>query len=222
MIEITVKCKGTKYFSLSDLYILQETKDFRLKELSEDNLEKLKNRIVKKGFWFPFFIWRCKEEKKWYYTDGTQRHKVLMQMQNSGKYRLPDKFPCVEILAKDKKEAAEAILTQSTSYGKITAEGLYSFLSKYELEFDSNLKNLEFSEIDLEQFGNIYIKDIVNTVNKGDENSEWAKTFDEFKVPEKAIKLIITFESESKRENFLKINNLEIQRKQKNTVICKT
>ena len=152
MIEIKVNCKGTDYFSLDDLNILQDTKGFKLKELSKDNFEKLKNRIEKKGFWFPFFVWHCKKENKWYYTDGTQRHKILSWMQESGEYKLPDKFPCVEIFAKDKKEAAEAILTQSVNYGKITDDGLYNFLNEYDLMLDfSDLKlDLELPEINMD------------------------------------------------------------------------
>jgi len=152
MIEIKVNCKGTNYFSLSELNILQDTKDFKLKELSEENLEKLKNSIIKNGFWFPFFVWHCKAENKWYYTDGTQRYKVLTWMQKSGEYKLPEKYPCVEIFAKDKKEAAKAILTQSTSYGKITEKGLYDFLNEYDLDFADLKTDLELSEIDLNQF----------------------------------------------------------------------
>lgn len=221
MIEIKVNCKGSDYFSLSELHILQDTKDFQLKELSKDNFEKLKNRIENKGFWFPFFVWHCKKEDKWYYTDGTQRHKVLTWMQESDEYKLPDKFPCVEIFAKNKKEAAEAILTQSTNYGKITDEGLYNFINEYDLNFQDIKLDLELSEVDLEQFENIYINDIINTVNKGDENSEWAQIFDEFKSPKKDIKLVIIFESEQKRDNYLQQSNLTIYKKQNNIIICK-
>ena len=169
MIEIKVNCKGTDYFSLSELHILQDTKDFQLKELSKDNFEKLKNRIEKKGFWFPFFVWNCKQENKWYYTDGTQRHKVLSWMQESGEYKIPDKFPCVEIFAKDKKEAAEAILMQSTNYGKITDEGLYGFLNEYDLNLDfPELKlDLELPDIDLNKINiNFLNEDYVENSEK--------------------------------------------------------
>ena len=161
MIEIKVNCKGSHDFKLSELFILLDTKDFQLKELNKNNFEKLKNGIIKKGFWFPFFVWHCEEEGKWYYTDGTQRHKVLNKMAESGQYKMPDKFPCVEIFAKDKKEAAEAILTQSSSYGKFTEEGLYGFIHEYDLVSDfAELKGgLEIPDFDLGEFEKGWLKD---------------------------------------------------------------
>jgi len=172
MIEIKVNCKGSHYFKLTELFILQDTDDFQLKELSKDNFEKLKKRIEKKGFWFPFFVWHCKEECKWYYTDGTQRHKVLSWMIESGQYKFPETFPCVEIFAKDKKEAAEAILTQSTNYGKFTDEGLYGFLNEYGLTDDfADLKDvLELPDINLDEFEAGWIENENENDNEKDDD----------------------------------------------------
>jgi hypothetical protein len=159
LIEIKINCKGTHYFSLDELNILQDTDTFELKDLSSTNFNKLKARIESKGFWFPFFIWYSKKEKKWYYTDGTQRYKVLDWMRESKRYKLPDKFPCVEIFAKNKTEAAEAILTQSTNYGVITDEGLFGFINEYNLDFDPLKVELELSDINMEQFESDYFTD---------------------------------------------------------------
>lgn len=160
MIEIIVNCKGTHYLPLDKLHVLQDTDKFKLKELSTDNFEKLRKRIEKRGFWFPLFVWHCLKEKRWYYTDGTQRHKVLTWMKEATdldgnpRYKLPDKFPCVEIFAKDKKQAAEAILSQSASYGTMTEEGLAGFLDAYDLTVDfPELKTeLDLPDIDLDSF----------------------------------------------------------------------
>lgn len=168
MIEIKINCKGTHYISLNELNVLQDTKDFCLKELSKVNFDKLRKRIEKKGFWFPFFVWHCKKEDKWYYTDGTQRHKVLLWMQESGQYKLPEKFPAVEIFAKDKKEAAEAILTQSTSFGKITDEGLYGFLNEYDLDLADIKDELELSNIDLDEFEKGWLNDDIENAKEND------------------------------------------------------
>jgi len=163
---------------------LQDTDDFQLKELTKDNFEKLKSRIVKKGFWFPFFVWHCEDEDKWYYTDGTQRHKVLTRMAESGRYKLPDKFPCVEIFAGDKKEAAEAILTQSTSYGSFTEEGLYGFIHGYDLVSDfGELKDeLDFPDFDLDAFEKGWLKDDPGGEGEGDSDGH-STLFDRFIVP---------------------------------------
>jgi len=141
---IEIKCEGTEYLSLKEIHILQDGEGYELKKLSKENFQKLKNRITKKGFWFPFFVWHCKEENKWYTTDGTQRHKVLSTMDN-----LPEKFPAVQIYAKDKKEAAEAILTQSTQYGEMTSKGLEGFLEDFDLDL-GELNDLDLPDIKIE------------------------------------------------------------------------
>ena len=174
MIEIKVNCKGSHDFKLSELFILQDTKDFQLKELNKDNFEKLKSRMEKKGFWFPFFVWHCEEEDKWYYTDGTQRHKVLNKMAESGQYKMPEKFPCVEIFAKDKKEAAEAILTQSSNYGKFTEEGLYGFIHEYDLVSDfAEIKGgLELPDFDLDGFESGWVDDLEKEPKEKEVNND--------------------------------------------------
>ena len=82
-------------------------------------------------------------------------------MAESGQYKMPDKFPCVEIFAKDKKEAAEAILTQSSSYGKFTEEGLYGFIHEYDLVSDfAEIKDgLELPDFDLDGFESGWVDD---------------------------------------------------------------
>lgn len=152
MKEIKIRCKGSILLSLSELKILQDTDDFQLKELSENNFNKLKNSIDKKGFWFPFFVWFCKDEKQWYYTDGTQRHKVLNWMQNSGEYKLPEKFPCVEIDAKDKNEAAQSILIQSSSFGKITDESLYGYIYEFNIELPVMKDIMDLPNFNIDDF----------------------------------------------------------------------
>jgi len=129
---IEIKCKGTHWLKLHDIHILQDSENFCLKELSKKSFDKLSKSLLRFGFQFPFFIWYCEEEKIYYTVDGTQRLKVLITLEKSGN-ALPEKFPCVEIEAKDKKEAARTILLQSSSYGKITQEGYDAFSENFEL-----------------------------------------------------------------------------------------
>ena len=141
---LEIKCKGSFELSLDKMNILQDSKDFILKDLTEKNYKKLKNSITKYGFLFPFFGWLSKEENKWYITDGTQRLKVLKKMKEDGE-KLPKVFPVIEIFAKDKQEAAKAILLQSSRYGKITQDGFDGFISEFNLQ-DEWLDELDFPE----------------------------------------------------------------------------
>jgi len=178
MQKIKVKCKGSINLPFDDLHILQDTEDFILKELSKDAFEGLKKSIEKRGFLFPFFVWRCEEESKWYYTDGTQRDKVLAWMRDRPeKYQLPEKFPCAEIEAANKREAAEAILTQSSRYGKITDEGLYGFVHEFEIDPDT-LPEYGIPEFSMEDFRDAWF---------GDEQADLEEADNIPDAPEKVI-----------------------------------
>lgn len=145
LLMIQIKCKGTHNVKLDDLVILQETENFCLKELTEKNFNRLKTSLKKYGFLFPFFGWFSEEEKKWYVTDGTQRLKVLLKMTEAGE-KLPENFPLIQIFADNKKEAARAILLQSSRYGKITQEGFDGFIDSFDLSSDW-LECVEFPEV---------------------------------------------------------------------------
>lgn len=56
--------------------------------------------------------------------------------------------------------------------------------------------------------------DVVELVNKGDENSEWIGMPD-FESTEQGIKIIITFETEEEREKYAKKNNMKFSLKAK-------
>jgi hypothetical protein len=154
LMVIEVRCKGSIYLALNELKVLQDGEDFQLKDLTSENFGKLRTRLEDKGFWFPFFVWYCTEEKQYYFTDGTQRNKVLESMRDLGIYKLPDKYPCVEIFAADKKEAVESILTQSSSYGTTTKAGLSALIEEYDIqeEFDEYCEELSLPDLDLESF----------------------------------------------------------------------
>ncbi len=52
----------------------------------------------------------------------------------------------------------------------------------------------------------------VSEINKGDENSEWVG-MPEFEASDKELKLIISFDNEEKREEYISKNNIEISSK---------
>ena len=180
--EIQIKYKGSHSFKLKDLYILQNKKGFCFKELSKEGFQKLATSLIDNGFWFPFFFWHCKKDKKNYYLDGTQRDKVLLELQrngyidNKGKHwnvKLPDKFPATEIFADNKKEAHKAILTQSSNYGKISNESLYEFIETNELNFNDLKLELDLPEINLDDFQANFYDDV--EINESENNELEAK-----------------------------------------------
>lgn len=141
---ITINCKAATNIKLQELTQLQGD----LKQLSENNFEKLKASILKHGITFPFFVWQ-NDGANWI-LDGTQRDRVLKKMAEEG-YEVPP-LPCALINAKDKREAAEKILLISSQYGKMSNDSLSAFLSENELNFFELEEELELPAIDLDYF----------------------------------------------------------------------
>lgn len=144
MKRIAINCTAAVNIDLADLTPLQGN----LKELSEINFKKLSDSILTHGVTFPFFVWRH-DGKNWI-LDGTQRDRVLKKMADDG-YDIPP-LPCALIEAKDRREAAQKILLISSSYGRMTDEGLYEFLSENDIDFPELEPLLALDDIDLGDF----------------------------------------------------------------------
>src|SRR5262249_40947564 len=144
MKTIEIPCQAAVNLDLTDLTPLQGG----LKELTDANFEKLKQSILKHGITFPFFVWQS--EGKNYILDGTQRDRVLKKMANDG-YGVPQ-LPCALIQAKDRKEAAQKILLNSSQYARLTEEGIYEFITTNDLDFEEMETLLELPALDLGEF----------------------------------------------------------------------
>jgi hypothetical protein len=65
---------------------------------------------------------------------------------------IPDKFPCIYIEAKDKKEAREKLLVLNSQYGKITEDGIANFFTEYNIDLPV-MDDLSFAGINMGLFG---------------------------------------------------------------------
>jgi len=136
---IKINVKGLKTKNIKKFKSFQGN----LKEISEENLKKLKESIKRNGFNAPIFIWKDHN----YILDGHQRIKAVDELIRE-EYTLKNfELPYVEIEAKDKKQAAEMVLSYNQQYGKITQEGFLEFKDAFQLDM-SALDDF----IDLEQF----------------------------------------------------------------------
>lgn len=158
---IKITCTGTELIDINRLTPLQGN----LKEKSKEQLQKLKNQILKHGFSFPLFIWRNGKD---YTLDGHGRDFVCKELLSegylfqNGNDKPSTKISADFIQAKDKKEAKEKLLALNSSFGTITNDGLYEFLNEPDsiLDFDSLKLDLELPNIDLEKFEIGYMKDV--------------------------------------------------------------
>jgi hypothetical protein len=150
MKTLKITCKGYATIELDKIITIQG----QLKELSDENFNKLKNQILKQGFAAPFFLWSDNGKMKC--LDGTQRYRVLTVLREEG-YTIPP-LPYVEIEAANEKQAAEKLLSFVSQYGKTTNDGLYEFMHEFELDKDV-FNNLEIPELNLEAFNEGYVED---------------------------------------------------------------
>lgn len=160
---ISIKCTGAKNLALEDLNILQGN----LKDLSEENYNKLKREILNHGFSEPPSVWF--NEGKWWLLNGTQRTRVLTGMKAEG-YFIPP-IPVSIIEADDITQAKEKVLALTSQYGEITDTGLYEFMNESGIDL-SYLDDLRFPEIDLDEWREEYTDDSASVAGEEDEVPE--------------------------------------------------
>lgn len=150
--ELKITCKGQKYLNIDKLKNFQGN----LKRLKKEQLKKLKQSIIKYGFSFPVFVWDN------FILDGHQRlyaTKLLLKED----YTIGD-IPIIEIMAKDKKEAAEKLLLLNSQYANITNEGFDEYLKDFDLDLDLIIDNLELPQIDIDFFLNSPPEEVIEKV----------------------------------------------------------
>ncbi len=137
---IQIKCKAADLLPYDSLIQFQG----ELKTLSKANLEKLKTRIVKRGFRMPFYIWVNNGENK--ILDGSQRDKVLKSLKDDG-YEIP-LLPVVYIEAESEQDAKETILEISSQYGEWNKSELEIWVDNIDSEIKDTLRFVD-REIDI-------------------------------------------------------------------------
>lgn len=158
--ELKIACQGASEIALE--FITEFQGD--LKQLDESEYQKLKARMLKDGFSFPFFIW--KHEKTFYCIDGHQRKRVLIRMRDEDSVKMPEKFPCVWIHASSIVEAKRKLLSATSQYGKMTGSGLYDFSKEAEIEFKDLKNDFRFDAFSFDSYEKHFIKKDSKSKNK--------------------------------------------------------
>jgi len=141
METIKIKCKGAATAKLDELIPFQGD----LKELTEENYEKLKKTILRQGFSEPISIWEHEGKKNM--LNGHQRHTTLVRMEKEG-YKVPA-IPVSLIQADSLKQAKEKVLTLTSQYGQITRKGYQNFIDQNEIEIEFAAEHLRLVEVDV-------------------------------------------------------------------------
>jgi hypothetical protein len=139
-----------------------------LKDIPEENFEKLKNSLQVNNFIQPFNVWEQRSGlySKIWILDGRSRKKAMMELEEGG-VKIPEKLPANFIQCKNRKEAAKLVLVYSSLYAKITQDGLKEFMDinklllkdidqEMDLGFDLSLLSADNPDVDqLEKQKNI-------------------------------------------------------------------
>ena len=130
---------------------LQFIQDEDFKEWINDGDKKLLQSILKYQFIDPFKVWE--HEGKLYCLDGRHRFMDLDAIYKTDAYPMvPELLPATFIDCKDMKEAAELVLVYSSAYAKITQQGLFDFVSNFNLDVPSLKDMISIPEFSMERF----------------------------------------------------------------------
>lgn len=146
---IRVTCEGAATVSLDELTRFQG----KLKQLSEERYQKLKESILKLGISFTFSVW--KNKGKMYIIDAHQRETVLIRMRDQEGYTVP-KVPVSWVHARDRSEAALKVLASASQYGEVTSDGLKAFIDEFDIKMVELDNTFEFPEVDMSKFAEVH------------------------------------------------------------------
>lgn len=142
--KIEIKCKGAKTLDHKKMVPFQG----ELKDLSDQDYEKLKKNILELGFSEPISVWL--KSGKHYLLNGHQRHRAIIKMVKEG-YKCPP-LPVNLIEAKDIKQAKKKVLSLTSQFGEMTKSGLEQFMIDADISFEEIKESFRFPEISFDDF----------------------------------------------------------------------
>jgi len=148
----------TELIKWKELQFIQQD---NFKEWINNGSEKLIESIIKYQFIDPFKVWKHNGIN--YCLDGRHRYLDLEKVIASGKI-VPDELPATFINCASMKEAAELVLVYSSSYAKITQQGLYDFVQNFDLDFP-DLQTM----MNIPDFDNIAFEGMLNQSENNNE-----------------------------------------------------
>ncbi len=163
----------TKQIDWQQAHWLQNTD---LKELAPENFVKLKNSLKENSFVMPFHVWQ--EDDKIWILDGHHRQKALKALLDEN-IEVPKLLPATFIQCENIKDASKLVLLYSSSYAKMTQEGLHNFLEMYDLDITEFSDTLEIPDFSLPKYEQKY--DVFDTEESA-QNDEIVTLSDKVKI----------------------------------------
>ena len=142
--QVEIKCKGASALPIESLVPFQG----ELKTLSEENFKKLKRDILELGFSEPISIWNGQD--KAYILNGHQRLHTLKKMQSEG-YTIPE-IPVNLVEADSLEQAKKKVLSLTSQFGVMSAQGLFDFIKDTTIKFDDINASFNFPDMNMVSF----------------------------------------------------------------------
>ena len=136
----------TELIKWRDLDFIQQE---NFKEWINDGDTKLIESIVKYQFCDPFKVWE--HDGKLFCLDGKHRFLDLIKVSELGHF-VPDLLHATFIECNSMEAAAELVLIYSSTYAKITQQGLFDFVSKFNLDLPTLKETINISDFSMERF----------------------------------------------------------------------
>ena len=145
-ITISSRIIKTILIKWRDLEFIQQE---NFKEWIEDADVKLKESLIKYQFVDPFKVWE--NDGKLYCLDGKHRFLDLCSLVELG-YKIPEELPATFMNCDDINQAAELVLVYSSAYAKITQQGLFDFVTNFNLDIPALKDVINIPEFSMQRF----------------------------------------------------------------------
>ena len=141
---IRVNIKGVVNLRLEDLNEFQED----IKDLPEENYQKLKAGILADGFNFSPHVFFDADQRAWI-LDGHQRKTALARMREEG-FEIPI-IPCLEVEADSLEHARRMVLAGTSQFGVFHPKKLMAFAVKTGLQGDGLLNRFVLPTVNFQR-----------------------------------------------------------------------
>lgn len=148
------------------------------KEWIDGGDKKLLNSILKYQFIDPFKVWE--NDGKLYCLDGRHRYLDLLAVEENGT-PVPELLDATFIDCQNEKEAAELVLIYSSAYAKITQQGMYDFVSKFDIDIPDLKDVMNIPDFSMDRFEQTYDAYNINEDN-GEDDAYFVNDDEEIKV----------------------------------------
>jgi len=136
----------TELIKWRDLEFIQQE---NFKEWINDGDTKLIESILKYQFVDAFKVWE--HDGKLFCLDGKHRFLDLIKVSELG-HNVPDELPATFVDCENMESAAELVLVYSSAYAKITQQGLFDFVSKFNLDIPTLNDVINIPEFSMQRF----------------------------------------------------------------------